>query len=69
MIGRKVIPRLLFFASIFIGMLIVELLILVTKIIRGETLSIEYLALIGVTLSSALILIIEGIEMYKKLFR
>ena len=68
-IGRRVIPRMLFFASIFIGMLIVELAVLIIRIASREPITTDYLALVGVTLSAALILAIEGIEMHRKLFK
>lgn len=66
-LGKKVVPRMLFFASLFLGILVVEFATLIAKILRGEHASLEYVALIGITLTSSIILAIEGIEMQKKI--
>ncbi len=58
--GNKLLPRLVVYSCFFIGVLSVEAIIAVEKIIVGEQLQTDYLTLIMMTIISVAIFLIES---------
>ncbi len=63
-VGKNLIHRLIIFGSLFIGFLIPEIVVLYTRWINLETVE-PYIFLVIVTLLSALIFLIEGLQLQK----
>jgi len=64
-IGRKLIPRLILYSFIYLGLLIVEIAGLILNLLRGITPTIELIILIIFTGMTFLLLLVEGIRSYK----
>ncbi len=65
LIGRKIVPRLILYSFMYLGLLVIEILGVVVNILRKTPPSIELITLIIFTLTTALLLLIEGIRSYK----
>ena len=64
-IGRKLIPRLILYSFIYLGLLIVEIAGLILNLLRSMTPTIELIILIIFTGMTFLLLLAEGIRSYK----
>jgi len=64
-IGRKLIPRLILYSFIYLGLLIVEIAGLILNLLRDITPTIELIILIIFTGMTFLLLLVEGIRSYK----
>ena len=60
-IGRKLFPRLFFYSFFFLGILSVETVIGIAKLLVGEPLPYEYMLLISVTATAVALFLLEGI--------
>lgn len=66
-LGRKLVPRLLLFSFIYLGILAVELVGLIINLTGNIPVSREYIILLIFTAITATILLIEGLRSYKLL--
>lgn len=60
-IGRKLFPRLIFYSFFFLGILSVETVIGIARLLVGERLQYEYVLLISVTATAVALFLLEGI--------
>ena len=61
-LGRKLVPRLLLYSFIYLGILVIELMGLMINLSRNVPVSREYVILIIFTSMTAMILLIEGLR-------
>lgn len=66
-LGRRLIPRLLFYSMFYLGLLIVEVIVTVINIISGQPVNVILLTLLIVTGLSFILFLIEGVIAYRKL--
>lgn len=58
--GRKLFPRLVFYAFFFSGILSIETVIGIARFLVGEPLQYEFLLLISVTVAAVILFLLEG---------
>ena len=66
-LGRKLIPRLLFYAMFYLGLLITEIIAIIVNVLSKEPISMELLALTLITGITFTIFLTEGIVAYKNI--
>jgi len=66
-IGRRLLPRLVFYSFFFMGILSVEVVIVVMRLLTKEPLQYDIVLLVLVTAIAALLFLIEGIILLSKL--
>ena len=66
-IGRRLLPRLVFYSFFFMGILSVEVVIVAIRLLTKEPLQYDIVLLVLVTATAALLLLIEGILLLSKL--
>lgn len=65
--GKNLFPRFMLYSFFFIGLLIVLIAVLVLRIFASEPIDISFFLLIAVTGISALMFIVEGILLNKRM--
>ena len=60
-IGRKLFPRLIFYSFFFLGILSIETVIGIARLLVGEPLQAEYVFLISVTATAVALFFLEGV--------
>ncbi len=68
-IGKKVIPRLMIYSMFLLGLFIIEILVLYYRIKAGANINIDFIVLIIITSLSSLLMLVEGILMYLKVYK
>jgi len=66
-IGRNLIPRLVFYSFFFLGLLIIELIVVALRIIGNEMIEPELLFLTFVTSISSALFMAEGVVLLRRL--
>ena len=66
-LGRKLIPRLLFYAMFYLGLLITETIAIIVNVLSKEPISMELLTLTLITGITFTIFLAEGIIAYKNI--
>ena len=66
-IGRRLLPRLVFYSFFFMGILSVEVVIVAMRLLTKEPLQYDIVLLVLVTATAALLFLIEGILLLSKL--
>lgn len=66
-IGRRLLPRLVFYSFFFIGVLSVEVAIVAIRLLIKEPFQYDFFLLVSVTAVAALLFLIEGILLLSKL--
>ncbi len=69
LIGRRLIPHLIFYSFIYFGLLLVELIGLLINIFDNEPISREFIVLIIFTLATFLLLLVEGIKHSRYIYK
>ncbi len=67
-IGRRLVPRLILYSFIYLGLLLVEIAGLILNIIRNILPTIELIVLIIFTAITFLLLLVEGIRSYRTIW-
>ncbi len=66
-VGRSLMPRLVFYSFFFLGLFIIELIVVALRIVGNEPLEPELLFLTFVTSASSALFMIEGIVLLRRL--
>jgi len=66
-IGRRLLPRLVFYSFFFMGVLSVEVVIVAIRLLIKESLQYDFVLLVSVTAVATLLFLIEGILLLSKL--
>ncbi len=68
-LGRKLVPRLLLYSFIYLGILLIELVGLIINLSKNIPVSMEYIVLIIFTSITSIIFLLEGLRSYKLLHK
>lgn len=68
-IGRRLLPRLVFYSFFFIGILSLEVTIIAIRVLTNEPFQYEFILLVSVTTIAAVLFMLEGIMLLSKLKR
>lgn len=66
-VGRSLLPRLLLYSFFFIGVLAVEVVVVGIRIMVNEAISTDLMLLSLITAAAAILLMIEGLQLKRKL--
>jgi len=66
-IGRRLLPRLFFYSFFFMGVLIVEVVIVAIRLVIREPFQYDFFLLVSVTAVATLLFLVEGILLLSKL--
>ena len=66
-IGRRLLPRLVFYSFFFMGVLSIEVVIVATRLLIKEPLQYDFVLLVTVTAVATLLFLIEGLLLLSKL--
>ncbi len=66
-IGRNLTPRLVFYSFFFLGLLVIELMVVAIRIVGNEKIELELLFLTFVTGASSALFMAEGVVLLRRL--
>lgn len=66
-VGRSLLPRLLLYSIFFIGILAIEIVVIGIRLTMNEPISMDLLLLTFITIIAATLLMLEGLQLKRKL--
>jgi hypothetical protein len=66
-IGRRLLPRLVFYSFFFIGVLSIEVVIVAIRLLIKEPFQYDFFLLVSITAVAAILFLVEGILLLSKL--
>jgi hypothetical protein len=67
-VGKNLVPRLMFYSFFFIGAFAAEMsIVLLSLFVDSLIIDVRFIVLVGITLVSMVLFVVEGLQLYRKL--
>jgi hypothetical protein len=65
-VGRNLVPRLFFYSFFFMGVLVAEIIFVISSLLVGSTLQLDFIFLTIITAIATVLFLVEGGKLFKR---